>query len=633
MKLLDEPKVTVGQIVKDLERIVKKNPEAIPTYGGAITSYISGIRFLKKGLLLLEESEDEDDALTARGLLGELREMPKDSKVVLQYFGWQMRNLLPDEDGIVFGCDDEDEYINLEMSESDIRLRSFTQWYKEIKRLTEKCSDRKIVCWDEHGDAYYFEEFVDEEDDDDRLYFTAQETDGEEVDFTVGSFLGGDRIGGGCGVCVCYSEDGEDYYFKAVDIGEDGNIFFEDKVGDEDVIACRLGDTIAQVGEYEFIYDDEEEEEEEDDDDDDDEDDDDWDEEDDEEDEEEAAKKDDAKSDDVVEEEVAQEPETEPTPKQEKEPEQVTQADESDKGDIILKLVSYSGSVIKMMTTLSGIDGIDEEAAFDILQKLPSVVREGISAKTAMKIGAILEDAGATIELARASKPVAEEEPPKPVLVEPEPKPKPEPNPKPKPKPKPEQPKRPRMEYVDLGLSVKWAKWNLGASAPEEVGDYYSWGELSPKPHYVLGNYKFMEDWKTLTKYNTKESYGKVDNVKQLELSDDAAYQILGGGWRMPTAKEAKELEDNCSWERMTIKGVEGWKYKSKIKGYTDKWIFFPDTGHKAYDMLCAPDEGFYWTSSLYTRRPDCGLTLFCNSIYEGKVDRFDGMCIRPVTK
>ena len=101
----------------------------------------------------------------------------------------------------------------------------------------------------------------------------------------------------------------------------------------------------------------------------------------------------------------------------------------------------------------------------------------------------------------------------------------------------------------------------------------------------------------------------------------------------MPTAKEAKELEDNCSWERMTIKGVEGWKYKSKIKGYTDKWIFFPDTGHKAYDMLCAPDEGFYWTSSLYTRRPDCGLTLFCNSIYEGKVDRFDGMCIRPVTK
>ena len=600
MKIIDEPQVTVGQIVKDLEQVVKKNPEAIPTYGCAITSYISGIRFLRKGLLLLEESEDEDDALTARGLLGELREMPNDSKVVLQYFGWQMRNLLPDEDGIVFGCDDEDEYINLDMSENDIRLRGFTQWYKEIKRLAEKCSDRKIVCWDEHGDAYYFEEFVDEEDDDDRLYFTAQETDGEEVDFTVGSFLGGDRIGGGCGVCVCYSEDGEDYYFRAVEIGEDGNIFFEDIVGDEDVIACRLGNTLAQVGEYEFIYDDEEEEEEE-----------------------VEEMKEEEKEADVV--------EVEPEPGPKTEPEIVTKADESDKGDIILKLVSYSGSVIKMMTVLSGIDGIDEEAAFDILQKLPSVVREGISAKTAMKIGVILEDAGATIELARASKPVAEEEPPKPALVEPEPKLKPEP--KPKPKPKPKQTKRPRMEYVDLGLSVKWAKWNLGASAPEEVGDYYSWGELSPKPHYDSDNYKFREDWKTLTKYNTKESYGKVDNVKQLELSDDAAHQILGGGWRMPTAKEAKELEDNCSWERMTIKGVEGWKYKSKIKGYTDKWIFFPDTGHKAYDMLCGPDEGFYWTSSLYTRRPDCGLTLFCNSIYEGKVDRYDGMCIRPVTK
>ena len=76
--------------------------------------------------------------------------------------------------------------------------------------------------------------------------------------------------------------------------------------------------------------------------------------------------------------------------------------------------MSYSGSVIKMMTALSSIDGIDEDSAFNILQKLPSVVRKGISAKAAMKIGAILEKAGATVELARGSDTVAKTKPAKP---------------------------------------------------------------------------------------------------------------------------------------------------------------------------------------------------------------------------
>lgn len=88
--------------------------------------------------------------------------------------------------------------------------------------------------------------------------------------------------------------------------------------------------------------------------------------------------------------------------------------EDEDEGDMILKLVSYEGSVIKMMTVLSSIDGIDEEAAFNILQKLPAVVKEGFSAKAAMKIGAILEDAGATVELARASDSAAKTKPTKP---------------------------------------------------------------------------------------------------------------------------------------------------------------------------------------------------------------------------
>ena len=298
----------------------------------------------------------------------------------------------------------------------------------------------------------------------------------------------------------------------------------------------------------------------------------------------------------------------------------------TDKGDLILKLVSYEGSIIKMMTVLSSIEGIDEEAAFNILQKLPAVVKGGISAKAAMKIGAILEDAGATVELARASDPGAETAPPK---SEPEKQ-----KPSPSPKPKPAEPKRPPMEYVDLGLSVKWAKWNLGATAPEESGDFFAWGETSPKSEYESDNYRFSEKGKGLVKYNSKDNYGSVvDNLKQLELCDDAAHVILGGDWRMPTAKEIKELNDNCSFSRTTINGVKGSKLKSKKKGYTDRWIFFPDTGFKSGEEVLGCKEGFYWTSSLYTRRPDCGLMIFCNNWDDDRSDRYHGLAIRPVSK
>ena len=296
----------------------------------------------------------------------------------------------------------------------------------------------------------------------------------------------------------------------------------------------------------------------------------------------------------------------------------------ADKGDFILKLVSYEGSVIKMMMALSSIDGIDEDTAFAKLQKLPAVVLEGISAKKAMAIGAMLEEAGAKVDLARSSDPVPEDNTPESV-------------PEPAPVPSASAPKNPKpMEYVDLGLSVKWAKCNLGATAPEEFGDYYAWGEIENKDRYERNNYKYYGDG-GLSKYNTKDTYGSVvDNIKQLEFSDDAARQILGDGWRMPTMKEAEELKKNCKVFPVTINGVKGLKIVSKIKGFTDKWIFLPAAGYIYSDKrshIRTSDHCFYWTSSLYTRRPDSGLTVFCNDIYEGKMDREDGLSVRPVIK
>ena len=568
---------TVGQAIKDLKKIVKDIPEGYvscsdPFHNGS-ENYITGIKEWN-GIVILNCNCDEDDAYSAEALLEELSDFDEDAGLVLGHgFGWELRNLYPEEDGTVFLCEEGDIFFHYE--DHDIRLFSAEELSDLFSDYAEKYPDRKVFCKTKDSTFYPVAKIF---DDDGMNYIVVKKC---EEAISASDFKEG--------LDDCYwSEGGVVVNFSATKsymaiYAKNAPIFFEDKVDGEDVIAFRLGETLCDTR-IEDPYDDC-----------------------------------DIVSDEdtlVTIDDLCDEKEAshEIEISNEKLKNSVHKAIEelkqdSDKGDITLKLVSYSGSVIKMMTVLSSIDGIDEEAAFNILQKLPSVVREGISAKTAMKIGAILEDAGATVEMARASDAIKEEK-----------------------HPKPEHPKCPQMEYVDLGLSVKWAKWNLGAKAPEEIGDYFSWGELNPKSEYNQDNYKFKEN-ELFTKYNTKEKYGNVDNLSQLELSDDAAHQILGGNWRMPTAKEAKELRDNCSLSKTTINGIKGWKFTSKIKGYTDKWIFLPDAGHMNGDKVASSTESFYWTSSLYIRRPDCGLMVLPIWLDDNRSDRYDGLTIRPVTK
>ncbi len=606
----------VGQAIKDLKKIVDDHPNGIVSFSDPFHN--GGDDYIKdvlewNGLVVLTSSSDKDDAASAEYLLDMLSDIDGDTKLVLGCgWGWELRNLAPEEDGTLFLSDEDDIYLHYD--EHDIRLFSAEDLSHLFSDFAEKYPDRKVVCKTKDG-SYY--PVVKAFDDDGVGYVIVKKSDkaisASEFKEALDDFEWSEGE-----VVVSFSPTKS---YAAIFAKHDP-VFFEDKVDGEDVIAFRLGETLCDMR-IEDPYDD----------------DGDFFSDDDTVvtvddlcDEEEAAQKEEMESNDTVEDESA--PETEPTPALESKPEVAAQADETEQGDIILKLVSYSGSVIKMMTVLSSIEGIDEEAAFNILQKMPSVVREGISAKAAMKIGAILEDAGATVELAKssakASDPVVKTKSPKP---EPE-KPKPSPKPKPASKQKPVEPKRPLMEYVDLGLSVKWAKWNLGATAPEESGDYFAWGETSPKSEYEYDNYRFCEDGKGYVKYNTKDSYGSVDNLKQLDLCDDAAHHILGGGWRMPTAKEVKELYDNCSFSRTTINGVKGYKVKSKKKGHTDKWIFFPDAGYKYGNELRVLNQySFHWTSSLYTRRPDCGLTFFMDLVHEDKFERYIGLPIRPVCK
>ena len=135
---------------------------------------------------------------------------------------------------------------------------------------------------------------------------------------------------------------------------------------------------------------------------------------------------------------------------------------------------------------------------------------------------------------------------------------------------------RPEPEYMDLGLSVKWATFNVGATSPEDYGDYFAWGETEPKQTYSWENYKWCDGTQnTMTKYNA------TDGKTILEPADDAAQVHWGGNWRMPTKEEIEELIDNCTWSESTENGVKGYVVTSK---HTGNSIFFPYSGYFNHD-------------------------------------------------
>ena len=187
-------------------------------------------------------------------------------------------------------------------------------------------------------------------------------------------------------------------------------------------------------------------------------------------------------------------------------------------------------------------------------------------------------------------------------------------------------------EYVDLGLSVKWATCNVGASSPEEYGDYYAWGETETKSTYSWSTYKWCKGSKeTQTKYCTSSSYGTVDNKKVLESSDDVAQVKWGGSWRMPTDAEMTELRENCTWTWTTQSGKNGYKVTSKKNGNS---IFLPAAGYRDDSSLGnAGSGGGYWSSSLSTSSPSNAYYVYFNSgdVYRGSYYRYYGRSVRPV--
>lgn len=179
-------------------------------------------------------------------------------------------------------------------------------------------------------------------------------------------------------------------------------------------------------------------------------------------------------------------------------------------------------------------------------------------------------------------------------------------------------------KMVDLGLpsGVKWAGWNVGATKPEEFGDYFSWGETKPKDSYWQDNYKYgvvnkygVDD--VIYKYNSNAEYGAVDGRTRLTAMDDAAYVNWGSEWRMPTDEEKTELLANTTHTKGTYNDVPGWIFTSNINNVS---IFFPATGimdqTRSYYTY---EETIFWTATLRANDPRMA-HIACNWIEDSSL-------------
>ncbi|MBO5819025.1 MAG: hypothetical protein J6R21_04960, partial [Bacteroidales bacterium] len=177
-------------------------------------------------------------------------------------------------------------------------------------------------------------------------------------------------------------------------------------------------------------------------------------------------------------------------------------------------------------------------------------------------------------------------------------------------------------KYVDLGLSVKWAAYDIGANSVGELGHFFAWGETQPKDSYSWDNYKFgyyVDGYNpnngyyyvdSITKYSVDKSEDGssvsqfYDGKTKLDLMDDAAHINWGGNWRMPTTAEFDELSEKCDWTWTDYMGIEGYD----VKGPNGNRIFMPAQLTEKYAQKDYADENEYhrdyvssyrWTSNM----------------------------------
>lgn len=194
-------------------------------------------------------------------------------------------------------------------------------------------------------------------------------------------------------------------------------------------------------------------------------------------------------------------------------------------------------------------------------------------------------------------------------------------------------------EYVDLALpsGTLWATTNVGASSPEEYGDYFAWGETQPKNVYSWSTYQWCNgSLETLTKYCSISEFGYngyVDTKTELDPEDDAATANWGRAWRMPSLDQVQELIESCTCQCTTKNGVWGMMFTSNYNGAI---LFFPAAGmYQNSQVDNAGGLGLYWERTLNTSGPygagnmNFGITRA--SVINGSHGRSLGVSVRAV--
>ena len=182
-------------------------------------------------------------------------------------------------------------------------------------------------------------------------------------------------------------------------------------------------------------------------------------------------------------------------------------------------------------------------------------------------------------------------------------------------------------EYVDLGLSVKWATVNIGATLPADYGNYYAWGETETKDEYTSDNSVTLGD-SSISSISSDATY-------------DAATANWGGTWRMPTIDECENLANKCTWTWTTQKNSDGEEINGYlVEGTNGNSIFLPAAGYRSGSSLNEDGtKGMIWSSSLYYLGSGdrCSYSLIYDSKYDEyytyALSRCYGVPVRPVSK
>lgn len=196
--------------------------------------------------------------------------------------------------------------------------------------------------------------------------------------------------------------------------------------------------------------------------------------------------------------------------------------------------------------------------------------------------------------------------------------------------------------FIDLGLpsGTKWARGNIVPDGnggykigePTDYGAYFSWGNI--EPHFSSNGSSFDDGYSfDQTTYNSTPGAALTADIASNDAAHDAALACLGGSARMPMKEEFQELYDNTDRERVTIDGVNGWKFMKKSDHSV--FVFFPSVGH-GYNasLLNTGSHGFYWFSSCYDSNSAFYLIFSSSSIsYTAGIERRRGFSVRAVQR